>query len=240
MRSLALYTTTTSGCGATILQSKCILNVATTDTLLFYFFSRWWPEIPVIIAIIAATGIMGCLCYHVYRNEKRTTRYTYSAARLSIMVFKQSCWFVIAFYITWVPYIALQVCEIQCASCLSAPIILILKLLRYTCFCLNQYMLSSGKGYVNYDLILSAATLVPLQGAWNNFIYIRTRYLNNVAGYVGSTVRRVSSLFRRSSNPKSTEQSALETMQQCAAHEELGVGHVDKNSRINVLNEEQK
>ncbi|KAL7478927.1 hypothetical protein ACHAW6_004684 [Cyclotella cf. meneghiniana] len=80
--------------------------------------AKWWPEIPVIFAIIAATGIMGSLCFHVYRNEKRTTRYTYSAARLSIMVFKQSCWFVIAFYITWVPYIALQVCGIQRTSCL--------------------------------------------------------------------------------------------------------------------------
>ena len=183
---------------------------------------------------------MGCLCYHVYRNEKRTTRYTYSAARLSIMVFKQLCWFVIAFYITWVPYIALQVCATQSAYCLSVQIISTLKLLGYTCFCLNQYMLSSGKGYVNYGLILSAATLVPLQGVWNNFIYIRTRYLNNVGFYVGSTVRRVSSFFRRSSNPKSTEQSALETMQQCAAHEELEVGQVDENSSINVLNEDNK
>lgn len=98
-------------------------------------------------------------------------------------------------------------------------------------------MLSSGKGYVDYGLILIAATLVPLQGAWNNFIYIRTRYLNSVAVYVGSTVRRVSSLFRRSSNPKSTQQSALETMQQCAAHLELEVCHVDKNSSINILDE---
>jgi len=98
-------------------------------------------------------------------------------------------------------------------------------------------MLSSSIGFVNYGHILSATTLVPLQGAWKNFIYIKTRYLNNVAGYVNSTFRGVSSLFRRSSNPKSTEQSALETMQQCAAHEELGMGQVDNNSRINVLND---
>ncbi|KAL7480216.1 hypothetical protein ACHAW6_005909, partial [Cyclotella cf. meneghiniana] len=73
--------------------------------------AKWWPEIPVICAIIAATSIMGTLCYHVYKNEKRTSRYTHSGSRLSIMVFKQSCWFVIAFYITWVPYLTLQVRE---------------------------------------------------------------------------------------------------------------------------------
>ncbi|KAL7477448.1 hypothetical protein ACHAW6_003255 [Cyclotella cf. meneghiniana] len=73
--------------------------------------AKWWPETPVILAITAATCIMGNLSYHVYRNEKRTARYTNSRARLSIMVFKQSCWFVVAFYITWVPYLALQVCD---------------------------------------------------------------------------------------------------------------------------------
>ncbi|KAL7482314.1 hypothetical protein ACHAW6_007994 [Cyclotella cf. meneghiniana] len=81
--------------------------------------AKWWPEIPVILAIIAETGIMGTLCCHVYKIKTRTAQYTDIAAHLSMMVFKQSCWFFIAFYITWVPDITLQVCEIQEAICLS-------------------------------------------------------------------------------------------------------------------------
>ncbi|KAL3776736.1 hypothetical protein HJC23_005397 [Cyclotella cryptica] len=158
---------------------------------------------PIVIGLVfafVATGIMGTLCYHVYNNEKRTSRYTNSGSRLSIMVFKQSCWFVIAFYITWVPYLTLQ------------------------------YMLSSGKGYDNYGLILSAATLVPLQGFWNNIVYIRTRYLGTIISYVGSTSRRVSSYFQRSSNPDITEQSALESFQQSAAHDQLQVLQFNRSS----------
>ena len=83
--------------------------------LLFVFFFRWWPEVPVILAIIAATGIMGLLCHHVYKIETQTTQYTSIGASLSMKVFKQSCWFVIAFYITWVPYLTLQVNMTFCA-----------------------------------------------------------------------------------------------------------------------------
>eukprot|EP00956_Cyclotella_meneghiniana_P011206 scaffold15730_cov27-Cyclotella_meneghiniana.AAC.3 len=100
---------------------------------------RWWPEIPVIIAIFLATVIMGSLCYKFYRTERRSVQYTGGETRLSLKLFKQSCWFVVAFYLTWVPYLTLQ----------------------------YMHMLSSGKGYDNYGLILSAATMVPLQGFWN-------------------------------------------------------------------------
>ena len=72
-------------------------------------FLRWWPEVPVMLAIVAATGIMGSLCCHVYKSEKRTSQYTNRRGRITRKVFKQSCWFVIAFYITWVPYLTLQV-----------------------------------------------------------------------------------------------------------------------------------
>eukprot|EP00804_Cyclotella_cryptica_P010052 CCRYP_020493-RB/>CCRYP_020493-RB protein AED:0.05 eAED:0.05 QI:45/1/1/1/0.75/0.8/5/445/885 len=170
--------------------------------------AKWWPEIPVICSIIAATGIMGTLWYHVYKNEKRTYRYTYSGSRRSMMVFKQSCWFVIAFYITWVPYLTLQ------------------------------YMLSSGKGYDDYGLILSAATLVPLQGFWNNIVYIRTRYLGTIISYVGSTSRRFSSYFQRSSNPDITEQSALESFQQSTAHDQLQVLQFNRSSLEDTLFEQ--
>ena len=77
--------------------------------LLFVFIFRWWPEIPVILAIIAAAGIMGTLCHHVYKIGTQSAQYTDIGASLLMKVFKQSCWFVIAFYITWVPYLTLQV-----------------------------------------------------------------------------------------------------------------------------------
>ncbi|KAL7481590.1 hypothetical protein ACHAW6_007268 [Cyclotella cf. meneghiniana] len=87
--------------------------------------AKWWPEVPVILAIIAATGIMGNLCYNVYKVEQRTIQYTNSGARHSLSLFKQSCWFVFAFYITWIPYLALQVRETRSASYLIAQIIFI-------------------------------------------------------------------------------------------------------------------
>jgi hypothetical protein len=89
-------------------------------------FLRWWPEIPVILAIFLATILMGTLCYHFFTNEKRNNQYASSGARRSTKVFKQSCWFVIAFYITWVPYITLQACEAQNSYCILSLILLIL------------------------------------------------------------------------------------------------------------------
>lgn len=123
--------------------------------------------------------------------------------------------------------------------------------------CLPQYMLSSGRGYDNYGLILSAATLVPLQGFWNNIVYIRTRYLGSMMSYVGSTSRRVSSYlqrgssyFQRSSNPDITEQSALESIQQSVAHDQFQVIQFNRSSlernlfderdNVNTLNKEEE
>jgi hypothetical protein len=46
---------------------------------------------------------------NVYKKEKASSRYTGGSNKLSKMVFKQALWFVGAFYITWGPYLALQV-----------------------------------------------------------------------------------------------------------------------------------
>jgi hypothetical protein len=99
-------------------------------------------------------------------------------------------------------------------------------------------MLSSGKGYDNYGLNLSAATLVPLQGFWNNFVYIRPRYLRNIIYHVGSSIRRASSLFHRSSKPEATERSASESLQQSASHDQLHVVQVNENAFMSVSVEE--
>ena len=164
--------------------------MVTTASL--YSFFRWWPEIPVILAIILATALMGTLCYHFSTNEKRKNQYASSGVRRSMKVFKQSCLFVIAFYITWVPYITLQACEAQYSYCIysyslfwSFIVVLVSSQL--------QYMLSTGKGYDNFRLILSAATLVPLQGFWKTFVYIRVRSLSNIIAHAASFICRISS-----------------------------------------------
>ena len=58
-------------------------------------------------------------------------------------VFRQSCWYLVPFYLTWVPYIALQ------------------------------YTWASRSGYSSYGFVVTACTLVPLQGFWNCVVYIR-------------------------------------------------------------------
>ena len=94
-------------------------------------------------------------------------------------------------------------------------------------------MLSSGRGYDNYGLILGAAILVPLQGFWNFFVYIRTRYLNQAVARVSFSISFVSSLFRRSSN-RTTEQS----WQLSAAHEQLQVVYFNENAVIGTIDNE--
>lgn len=74
-----------------------------------FVHNRWWPEVPVIISIAALTVIMGAVCLDVYKKEKASAGYTGGRRRLTMKVFKQACWFVSAFYFTWVPYLMLQV-----------------------------------------------------------------------------------------------------------------------------------
>ncbi|KAL7488813.1 hypothetical protein ACHAW6_014399 [Cyclotella cf. meneghiniana] len=71
--------------------------------------ARWWPEVPVILAIFCTTVIMGDVVFSVYKNERSSSRYSQRGNRLSKMVLNQSIWFVAAFYVTWIPYLALQV-----------------------------------------------------------------------------------------------------------------------------------
>jgi hypothetical protein len=74
--------------------------------------ANYWPEIPVIISIAWATVVMGAVCIGVIKTERKTRRYSTNANTnhsISTMVVKQSFLFVGAFYVTWVPYLALQV-----------------------------------------------------------------------------------------------------------------------------------
>lgn len=54
-----------------------------------------------------------------------------------------------------------------------------------------QFVWSSGKGYTNYNFILFAGTVVPLQGVWNCFNYTRTRHLKHARGLFVELVSNV-------------------------------------------------
>ena len=64
---------------------------------------------------------------------------------MSAAVFWQSCWYLLPFYLTWLPYVALQ------------------------------FMWSSGTGYSAYGFVMLACTLVPLQGFSNCMVYFHKR-----------------------------------------------------------------
>lgn len=145
---------------------------------------------------------MSSICIGVYKNERRTAKYTGGGAKFAKMVGQQSFWFLASFYVTWVPYLALQ------------------------------YLWSSGKAYGNYGFILYAGISVPLQGwdflilfnikpflpctddsvpppsFWNFLVYIRPRYLNKRTAFAGSRLFSLSSFIssKRLSNTDHKEE----------------------------------
>ena len=91
---------------------------------------------------------------------------------MSSIVFWQSFWYLISFYLTWPPYLALQ------------------------------YLWAAGSGYSNYGFTLFACTLVPLQGFWNSFVFFRVRAKKGLSDSLIFVSRSVSrSLSRRFSRP---------------------------------------
>lgn len=109
--------------------------------------ANWWPDIPILVAIVGVTCIMGSMCIHVYKTEKKSQSWTTTSMRraFSAVVVWQSLWYLMSFYLTWPPYLALQ------------------------------YLWAAGKGYSSYGFTLFACTLVPLQGFWNSVVYFRVR-----------------------------------------------------------------
>lgn len=107
---------------------------------------KYWSEIPVALAILLATVIMVNLCWFVYKSEMASSRFrrhsTEDRSSLSTKFFKQSLVYLGAFYLTWPPYLALQV------------------------------MIANGKAFSNYGFILFAGTAVTLQGFWNYVFHV--------------------------------------------------------------------
>mmetsp|Transcript_148 Transcript_148/g.181 ORF Transcript_148/g.181 Transcript_148/m.181 type:complete len:948 (-) Transcript_148:263-3106(-) len=147
--------------------------------------AKWWPEAPVIFAILCATIIMGDVTYDVFRKEHASSQYSGGSNKLTKMVFQQVIFFLGAFYVTWVPYLTLQT------------------------------LVSLGRGYDNYGLFLAAATMVPLQGFWNFIVYARPRYFANgrglaiVRSYISSFGKRTKA-HKSTSVTKNTGQSIPE------------------------------
>ena len=78
-----------------------------------------------------------------------------------------------------------------------------------------QYSFSAGEGYDNYGLILTGATLVPLQGFFNSLAYIRPRYAENIKQSISASVSSVggrakSSLNRMGSSMMSSHEPTKE------------------------------
>ena len=81
---------------------------------------------------------------------------------MSSIVFWQSFWYLMSFYLTWPPYLALQ------------------------------YLWAAGSGYSNYGFTLFASTLVPLQGFWNSVVFFRVRMKKSLSDSISFVSRRFS------------------------------------------------
>ena len=83
------------------------------------------------------------------QTEKASRRVGYTSDSMrrsfSSTVVWQSFWYLLSFYLTWPPYLALQ------------------------------YLWAAGGGYSAYGFVLFACTLVPLQGFWNMVVFFRVR-----------------------------------------------------------------
>lgn len=136
---------------------------------------NYWPEIPVVIAILIATGVMMNLCVYVYHEEKASERFRVGGSdTLSMKFFWQSLYYLAAFYLTWPPYLALQ------------------------------FMLASGAAYSHYGFFLFAGTVVPLQGFWNFLVYARTRKINAVSIIRQTVLQGVSMIGHKASGQSSS------------------------------------
>lgn len=102
---------------------------------------NYWSEIPVILGIAVATIVMINLCWFVYKSERASRRFRRHNAgerqSLSHAFFLQALVYLCSFYLTWPPYLALQL------------------------------MIARGQAFSHYGFYLYASTAVTLQGFWN-------------------------------------------------------------------------
>jgi len=106
----------------------------------------YWSEIPVAIAIGIATVVMVNLCWFVFKSERASRRFRRHSEQernsLAKSFFLQSLVYLGAFYLTWPPYLALQI------------------------------MIANGRAFDSYSFMLYAGTAVTLQGFWNYVFHV--------------------------------------------------------------------
>ncbi|KAL7533763.1 hypothetical protein ACHAWF_004612, partial [Thalassiosira exigua] len=144
----------------------------------------WWPDIPVAIAILLSTVVMGSVCWDVRKKHQASKRWRQGGGggdgpNLQTRVFWQSFYYLMSFYMTWPPYLALQ------------------------------YFWASGREYDNYGFILYAGTVVPLQGVWNFFVYARNRQLKRLRQSIVTRTTGLRSSLRASGIRSSVRTSGI-------------------------------
>ena len=101
------------------------------------------------------------------KTEMKSLQYDRNSRRqsMTLQVFWQSIWYLLSFYLTWPPYLALQ------------------------------YLWASGKGYNSYGFVLFASTLVPLQGFWNCVVFFRVRTKRTIGNAISSVSGGISRVY---------------------------------------------
>jgi len=126
---------------------------------------NYWSEIPVIIGIAIATVVMVNLVWFVYQSERASRRFRRHSETernsLSKTFFMQALVYLGSFYLTWPPYLALQL------------------------------MIARGGAFSHYGFYLYAGTAVTLQGFWNFTFHtgLHTRALTKRISRAWTSVR---------------------------------------------------
>lgn len=129
---------------------------------------NYWSEIPVMIGIGIATFVMINLCWFVWKSERASRRFRRHSEEernsLSKAFFMQALVYLGSFYLTWPPYLALQL------------------------------MIARGYAFSHYGFYLFAGTAVTLQGFWNFTFHtgLHTRTIGKKINRVWTSVRGMS------------------------------------------------
>jgi len=166
--------------------------------------STWQLELPIVIVIVMVTVIMLIVCWHVRQQAKATKTYGLRASRcVSRAVFWQSFFYLISFYLTWVPYLALQ------------------------------FSWADSQDYFyRYGLTLFASTMVPLQGFWNSIVYFRLRVKKYLPS-LSSISKLPSSAISTRAFTKATSKSTVQNVSSSTptTQEDRNFGGAKENSR---------
>lgn len=162
------------------------------------------------MAIFTSTVVMGVVCWDVYKKEHASARWRGAGAgrarnKLSAQVFWQSFWYLMAFYLTWPAYLLLQ------------------------------YSWAADNYFSNYGLILAAGTMVPLQGFWNFFVYIRPRQMKKATRSIRRASTRLLGRFQTTPTVSSSESATRSFMARFRASQQTSSSSRDATSKTATI-----